>query len=295
MSNFTKAYFGSKEVLSVRKDNNELFSPSNKPIFLGNDYFLTFQEEFLKEDIDTDIWTKKVGNYADAEMDSNNIYIEDNNLIIAVTKESGVFKSGLLTTEKVVDANSPDVRIAFRYGYFEAKMKLPEGVGIVPSFWINSKGMIYGFTNNLQEGGAEIDIIEHTFAYNQGGVAINSVHIDGYGGNTKTTQKFISTIDISDGEYHTYGLLWEENKYTFYIDEVIVSVIDDFSFISAAFEHLCLSANVYNRGVLWAGDAIENTNITESLNTTTKLKVEYVKVWQTTSMNRVKNGVVYAL
>ncbi len=102
----------------------------------------------------------------------------------------------------------------WKYGYFEARMKLPSGKGTWPAFWMMPVNN--DWTNNPWPMCGEIDIMEEV------GVVPNevssSIHTQDYN-HTKNTQKtHAMTISNAEGEYHVYALEWTEDAITTYVD-----------------------------------------------------------------------------
>jgi beta-glucanase (GH16 family) len=110
------------------------------------------------------------------------------------------------------------------YGYFEARIKLPKARGLWPAFWMMpDRGPAAGpegwKRESTSDGGMEIDILEHLTEWGPGRNNV-AVHWDGYGEKHKSW----GTSDIyygptADG-WHTYGVLWEPGKLTWYIDGI---------------------------------------------------------------------------
>jgi len=110
------------------------------------------------------------------------------------------------------------------YGYFEARIKLPKARGLWPAFWMMpDRGKAAGpegwKRESTSDGGMEIDILEHLTEWGPGRNNV-AVHWDGYGEKHKSW----GTSDIYFGptpdEWHTFGVLWEPGKLTWYIDGI---------------------------------------------------------------------------
>ncbi len=99
-----------------------------------------------------------------------------------------------------------------KHGYFECRCKLQKKPGWWSAFWVQSP--IIGASLDPAQTGAEIDIME---SFSPGRVVGHNVFTGGYGLDMKRHQVG-GEIDLSCDEYHTYGLLWDESGYTFYID-----------------------------------------------------------------------------
>jgi len=106
------------------------------------------------------------------------------------------YTSGLLTTKQ---------SFAQQYGYFEARMDVPEGSGLWPAFWL------------LPANGAwppEIDIME-SYGTAQ---TVFTAHSAASGSHTQ-----VSATDFDSGiltGFHTYGMLWTAQTLSWYLDGV---------------------------------------------------------------------------
>ena len=106
----------------------------------------------------------------------------------------------------------------WRYGYFEARIKLPKGKGTWPAFWMMPVNVDWN-TNPWPRCG-EIDIMEEV-GYHPNYVS-SSIHCDAYN-HTKGTQKTHEMyLQTAEDEYHIYGLEWTAGQMTFYVDGRLV-------------------------------------------------------------------------
>ncbi|MGZ5271718.1 MAG: glycoside hydrolase family 16 protein [Ramlibacter sp.] len=97
-----------------------------------------------------------------------------------------------------------------KYGYWEARMKVPRGKGLWPAFWLNG-GVIYGQNNNKQ---GELDIFEMI----GDGVIYQTAH-DWWGTPVSESTPYNPGWDHS-ADYHTYGLSWTSTEIVWYVDGV---------------------------------------------------------------------------
>lgn len=99
-----------------------------------------------------------------------------------------------------------------KYGYYECRCKLQERTGWWSAFWLQSP--IIGTCIDEGISGVEVDIME---CFHPGSVGEHMLHYGGYGESHQS--KFASERkDYSLGEYHTFGVHWEPDGYTFYVD-----------------------------------------------------------------------------
>ena len=99
-----------------------------------------------------------------------------------------------------------------RYGYWECRCRLQQRPGWWPAFWIQSPTI--GASADPAETGAEIDVME---SFRVGEIVPHNAYTAGYGKDANCEDTgFFTTLDPS--VYHTFGVLWTEKGYTFYID-----------------------------------------------------------------------------
>ncbi len=98
------------------------------------------------------------------------------------------------------------------HGYYECRCKLQSRGGWWSAFWLQSP--IIGASLDPAYTGSEVDIME---CFTPGKLAGHNVFTGGYGLDMQRDQ--IGGMEgMDDGEYHTFGLLWDESGYTFYVD-----------------------------------------------------------------------------
>jgi beta-glucanase (GH16 family) len=94
-----------------------------------------------------------------------------------------------------------------QFGRFEARLKLPYGQGIWPAFWL------------LPASGAwppEIDVIEaHGDKPN---ITFHTLHSEH---ETQGAHKVKAPAD--DGQFHTYGVLWQPDRIEWYVDDQLTA------------------------------------------------------------------------
>lgn len=147
--------------------------------------------------------------YADPEK-NDPFLIRDGVLVIRARKhEGGKWTSGLLSS-----ADPTTAGFALKYGYFEARMKLPPGPGVWPAFWLNSNNKKDDKTPSV-----EIDVLEY---YGQFPGVIHSVwHIWDKVDSAKNTGGEVVT-NVPPGSlndaFHTYGVDVSPEWIVFYLD-----------------------------------------------------------------------------
>ncbi len=123
-----------------------------------------------------------------------------------------------------------------KYGYYECRCKLQKKPGWWSAFWLQSP--IIGSSLDTEISGIENDIME---SFKPGKIIEHCNHYHGYGVDHKMASAG-EGMDISLDEYHVFGMLWDENGYTFYVDGVEDGHID--SPVSKTPQFILLSTEV---------------------------------------------------
>lgn len=120
-------------------------------------------------------------------------------------------------------------KFAFTYGRVEVRAKLPEGSGTWPALWFLGKNIRenggyfyddYGTTSWPACG--EIDMMEH-WGTNQNFVQ-SAIHTPSSNGNTVNKGGVVAN-SVSD-VFHTYGMIWTEEKIDFIVDGSVIYTYD---------------------------------------------------------------------
>jgi len=124
--------------------------------------------------------------------------------IVAENPAAGTYTSARLKTQGL---------FSFQYGRLEARMKLPEGQGLWPAFWL--------LGNNISTidwpACGEIDVMEHIDGSNPENEGFDwvqgSIHGTGLNGGIQYHPTGFSAAD-----WHIYGMIWSKGKIEFYVD-----------------------------------------------------------------------------
>ncbi|MFB6454734.1 DNRLRE domain-containing protein [Chitinophaga sp. Hz27] len=173
-------------------------------------YNLIWNDEFNGTSMDTSKWSYRangsVRNYATVD-GARTVALDGNgHMVIRVTQEGSTYYVGQVST---------DGRFNSQYGYYECRAKMNQYIGPHVAFWLQSPTMGNTPYNNPAVNGAEVDIFEyHRLTPKQ---IWQTIHINGYGTahQSQGVQVPVSSIDTG---YHTFGLLWTDSTYKFYID-----------------------------------------------------------------------------
>lgn len=183
-------------------------------------YTLKWADEFNGNELNRDDWNVElhnpgwVNNELQAYVDSEeNITVKDGKLIITPIKTVADDGSVSYTSGRVNTQNKKN----FKYGYFEARVKVPEGQGYLPAFWLMAADEnLYGQWPRC----GEIDCME-VMGQNPNKV-YGTIH---YGHNASNGHKESQGTHIStNGSYadgfHTFSCEWNPGKITWYVDGI---------------------------------------------------------------------------
>ena len=186
---------------------------TSKNITQYEGYELVWHDEFSEDTLNRDDWNvelhepgwvnKEWQEYVDSEQ---NIYLEDGKLVIKPVKtvkgDKATYTSGRINTQGNHD---------FKYGRFEARVKVPTGKGYLPAFWMMpTNENLYGQWPRC----GEIDIMEvmgQETNKNYGTIHYGNPHAQKQGTNVLTSGNFSE-------DYHTFAVDWEPGKIVWYVD-----------------------------------------------------------------------------
>lgn len=249
---------------------------------------LIFEEQFNGA-LDKNVWDTTVdtperrGGY----WDPSQCFTQDGNLIIRTEyKENGSYGPGWYTGT----CRTRGLK-EFQYGYYEVRCKVPAAEGLWSAFWMlcDTMGDVTGDGKN----GAEIDIMESPYyndpkmpAEKYRNTTMHTIHIDGYGKEHKSRiSKQYEVQNDMYNEFNTYGLMWTEDEYIFYINRQEtwrtkwgVSQVPEYLWLSVEIAGEAGTANPENPNNKYAfsGDIRNNAENTFPVD----FVVDYVRVYQ---------------
>ncbi len=214
------AFFAGCSNKTLDKKNNKSSQntePINSP-YIPDGFRLNFYDEFNGKKLDLTKWkyrigVKQGGGYASKEI-ADNVSLANGMLVV-----NGVFKD-----PKAGGSNSGGGVISiphFRYGYYESRVKTQSGPFWHSSFWTyNTKDKTRATEIDVFERDSQYDIPDDIIKIRQNVIQ----HSSGKPITLKGSIKLPLNFDPS-ADYHVYGMLWEENQVTFYIDGKLTNTI----------------------------------------------------------------------
>lgn len=203
--------------------------PPALPDWLGKrppvpgDWVQTFAEEFDGASIDTNRWNLYTANYWDkrSHFSKDNVILGGGVAKLRYEKKTGFHNDNPSNNATAYASGFLDSygKWVQRYGYFEARMKLPTAPGLWPAFWLMpDRGVALGpqwKRADTGNGGMEFDILE--FLSRWGICRYNiAMHWDGYGKGHQQTGNACNYVQPDKDGFVTSGLLWTPGSAIFY-------------------------------------------------------------------------------
>ncbi len=179
---------------------------------------LTWSDEFDGAELNEANWNYQLGDGCDIGLcdwgngeaqyyQRENVALEDGVLKMTARLESvggSIYTSGRINTKGKQD---------FRFGYLEARIKLPAGGGLWPAFWMLSTDEEYG---GWPRSG-EIDIME--WVGNDPSKVFGTIHFGNDFPNNSFTGVSLSRVltNFTD-DFHTFAVTWTNSEITWFVD-----------------------------------------------------------------------------
>ena len=243
-------------------------------------YTLRWQDDFNGSALNRNDWNVElhdpgwVNNELQAYVDSaQNIYVKDGSLVIKPIEKKNADGTVSYTSGRINTQNKHD----FKYGLFEARIKVPKGQGFLPAFWMMpTNENLYGQWPRC----GEIDIME--VLGNDTKTSYGTIH---YGNPHSESQAShtLSSGSFSD-EYHDFAVEWEPDCIRWYVDGHLIHSENDWYSVTEGQGEITYPAPfdqpfyvILNLAVggTWPGNPDATTDIANAA-----LYVDYVKVYQ---------------
>ncbi len=247
---------------------------SPQPVGSSGGANLVFADEFNGPSLDTSKWrtcawwaatTCSIESNNEQELYTpNNVSVANGMLDLQARQQSSVawngktynYTSGMISSGGLSGSSAPG--FTYKYGYAEARVKVPAGQGLWPAFWTLPSDYSWP---------PEIDAME--ILGNQPNTTYMHYHyLDGSGAEQGPGLGWTGP-DFSAG-WHTFGVDWQPNAITWYVDGVARWSFTDAAMITAKPQYLVLNLAV---GGNWPGPANATTPFPSDY------LVDYVRVW----------------
>jgi len=238
-------------------------------------YKLIWSDEFngpLGTAVDSTKWTFDVGGtgWGNNELEyytngTNNAAMDGaGNLVITAKQESmggKNYTSARLKTEGIK---------SFTYGRVEARMKIAQGNGIWPAFWMLGEDI----ASNPWPACGEIDIMENIGK--EPNIIHATIHGPGYSAGEGPTKQYTLAAPVAS-TFHVFAIEWEQNTIRWYVDDTLYSTKTSSDIPSSAkwvYAHPFFIIMNLAVGGGWPGNPDSTTTFPQ------QLQVDYVRVCQ---------------
>ena len=179
-------------------------------------YTLVWSDEFGGSTLNAANWSYEVGagGWGNNELQyyTNGANVQVSNGTLKILAKQEFFGGAGYTSSRIITRNKVD----FRYGKFEARLKLPQGQGLWPAFWLMPTESAYG---NWPRSG-EIDIME--LLGQNPAKAYGTIHT---GDPNNTLHSYGSNYTLSSGTFangfHIFTLEWTPTDVKWLIDGTV--------------------------------------------------------------------------
>jgi dienelactone hydrolase len=203
----------------------------------GKNFKLVWNDEFNGTELDTSKWSYRTNfwgkeAYWFAKPEDDCVEVKNGKVHLKLKKlPNGQFVSPQLQTGELIwdipalgDKEQkgfwplpqrPASKFLHKYGYYECRCRLQKKAGWWSAFWMQTPQQ--GCSLDPAYSGIEHDIME---SFTPGEVIRAAFHYNGYGADYKGfyIPQEHKDIVVDTEQFHTYGMLWDENGYSVYID-----------------------------------------------------------------------------
>lgn len=200
-----------------------------------------------------------------------NAHVEKGNLVITAIQENYTGADGVTRGYTSARLKTQGL-FSQAYGRFEARIKIPEGQGVWPAFWL--------LGDDIRAVGwpkcGEIDIMENV------GKEPATVHGSLHGpGTSARTSDLTSTFSLPAGQnladaFHLYAVEWEPGLVRFYLDSKLYATFDSSQWPAGGtwtFDHPFFVILNVAVGGAWPGSPDATTKFPQAM------LVDYVRVY----------------
>ena len=243
-------------------------------------YTLVWNDEFDGSSLDLTKWAHQNGDGAEFGLNgwgnnelqfytsrTENLEVSEGMLKMTALEQN--FSGRDYTSARIRTADLPNGN--WKYGIFEARIKLPVGQGLWPAFWMLPEEAVYG---GWPRSG-EIDIMEAVMHIP------NETHGTVHFGQTwpnnslKGTGYFLPNGNLNEA-FHTFKIIWEEGSIRWFVDDVLFYRVTPANLAPERWPfdqsfHILLNIAV---GGNWPGNPDGTTVFPQ------RMEVDYVRVYQ---------------
>lgn len=256
---------------SISYQNNGTYNPCES-------WKLVWADEFDGDSINPDNWNHQIveaGRFNEEWQrytnSSENAYIENGQLVIKAVHESDTHGIDQYTSARLNTANKQ----AWKYGKIAARIKLPQGKGIWPAFWMLGANIDENGGDTPWPLSGEIDILELYGSRNDAVVEANLHYANKENVHTQMGEVLYTLENgkFSD-DFHLFELEWTKERISWLVDgNEYASFPISFDELSEFHNEFFLLLNIAVGGT-WAGRPDDSTPFPQYM------YVDWIRVYQ---------------
>lgn len=239
---------------------------------------LVWSDEFEGEKIDSNNWNfqeveagkfnEEWQRYTDSP---DNAYIQKGNLVIKAKHIGDAHGMDQYTSARLNTAGKQ----SWKYGKFAARIKLPEGEGIWPAFWMLGANIDENGGDTSWPQCGEIDILELYGSKDDAAIEVNAHYADSTDSHAYMGAE---TYRLGQGkfsdDYHIFELEWTNENLTWFVDGIqVASMAINKPYLSEFHKEFFILLNIAVGGT-FAGRPDDTTEFPQ------KMLVDWVRVYQ---------------
>lgn len=228
------------------------------PVVAPPGYTLVWSDEFEGDKLNLEEWVYRTDSKHWSTQKPENVVVADGKLILNLRKENANGKQ--YTGAGIISKKT------FKYGYYEARLKLPKGKGWHSTFWLQMHDGSGGTDPRL--AAQEVDIMES-----------DSIHPAGYSislhqwlpKHSMLGFRRHTTPDLS-ADFHVFGCEFQPTLARFFFNGRLMNAVD-VSRLTASDQHVWLTSIASHLGKT---DSVDDTKLP------TQFVVDWVRVFERT-------------
>jgi autotransporter-associated beta strand protein len=245
-------------------------------------YYQVWGDEFQGNSLNTKNWEYARNGWRNSAYNTSAaVSVTNDCLVITTYTAGGTNFTGFIDSQNLFNGG---------YGYYEASIQYSNAPGQWSAFWLQTPYMMnaqpdgtLGNTNNSPTNGVEIDVFEHRCVDGNNSSWINggdnALHWNGYGPQEQSAVWSSQSLGVGTG-FHTYGLLWTTNKYSFYLDGNVTWSTSQY-LVSSAEQFIRLTSEIQSNS--WAG-TVPPGGYPSLATSQVKMFVDYVRYYVPTNV-----------
>ena len=206
---------GKDEPIQQEEENEEeeIETEVKNSEFVPDGYTLNWNDEFNNSKVkmpDMSRWYYETGNHGWGNNEIQNYIAGKYELDTCALISGGILKIIAKKKYNQVLSIRMNSKKSWMYGYFEARLKLPQGRGTWPAFWMLPED------SGIWPDGGEIDIMEEV-GYRPNWVS-SAIHCKAYNHSINTQKGGEQFVATAESDFHIYAVEWTYDYIRGFVD-----------------------------------------------------------------------------